>query len=160
MKEASGQYMMFLDDDDEFYHENVLSQLYHAIKGKEYSFVYGDTLMYGKNIRGAWQLAHRFRLSPYSKTHHIKSYGKIPIGSFMFTLEKDTPRFRTDIRVGEDFERQMRLLPNYRFEHVDDIILRYFRSDSGYHRRMSGNEETRKESFRIIHSTINEVLTR
>ena len=158
MKKANGRYVMFLDDDDELYHEHALSHLYYGIKGKDYSFVYGDTLMLRKNSRGEWQGVHRFRLSPYSKKRHIQSYGIIPIGSFIFTVEKEMPLFRTNIEVGEDFEWQMRLLQNYKFEHVDDIILKYFRADSGYHLQMSHNQEAREKSFQIIHRTINEIL--
>lgn len=158
MEKASGRYLMFLDDDDEFYDEDVLSRLYCTIKGKSHAFIYGDTVMLRKNSRGEWQRVHRFRLSPYSKMQHIQSYGIIPIGSFMFTLENDSPVFRTDIEVGEDFEWQMRLLRNYRFEHLDDLILKYFRADSGYHLQMSRNQNARDKSFRIINRTIKEIL--
>ena len=135
---CTGDYIMFLDSDDEFYSKNSVKMLYNRCKELTTSgiptLVYGDTYLFIQNSYNDWIVSHKFIFPKFDKDFFYKSEGMIPTGSFMFPKEikeKASP-FYADLTVGEDFVWQMDLVnEGFAFEHIDYPILCYYRKKEG-----------------------------
>jgi len=156
LKMVTGKYVMFLDDDDEFYDNISVLELYRAVVDKRYAFVYGDSSLFSPE-GDEWKLRKTFRMSPYSKRRHIKSKGIIPMGSFIFTLEKDTPMFKEDMVVSADFEWQLRLINMYRFIHIEKMVFKYLRRNDGYHLTAKKDPKIVQQMYKILDDTISKI---
>jgi glycosyltransferase involved in cell wall biosynthesis len=140
LKKASGEYVIFLDDDDEFDNELSVQKLYEAVKGKRRMLAYGDAFMFQQDARNNFIPMILFRFDPFTVEGLIRSSGLIPLGSFMFTREDDMPVFDESMPYGADFEWQLRLTKTFEFKHVDWKILRYMRRLGGIQKQKSSIE--------------------
>lgn len=165
-KYCNGQYIVFLDSDDTFYHDRALHNLYKEIKSKEIlhgpCLVYGDSIMWENSGTSLWEPHHLFNLPKFNMERLLASDGIIPMGSFIFSKEiaKEIEPFKEDMILGEDYEWQMRVASKYNFFHLDDVVLNYYRNTDGQLNSTSRDKDTRDENLRTIFATKREVASK
>jgi glycosyltransferase involved in cell wall biosynthesis len=131
----TGSYLCFLDSDDVFIDSTVLKAFVDAAKQGSGFFFYGATRMYEHDTVSLYTHTHTFDYYPDTESAFFTSGGAIPIGSFMVAAGvvqmMENKYFDVHMKVGEDYEWQMRLRQEGPFTRINKEVLRYFRSQTG-----------------------------
>jgi len=95
IKEAKGEYVCFLDDDDEYFSDH-LQVLYNQMKGEGYDIIYGDRIVYNEHYKQSFVgISNDFNMPMLGQMNYIamcdpliKRSALIEVGGFDETLPK------------------------------------------------------------------------
>jgi len=126
VKKASGEYIAFLDDDDEWKQEKITKQL-DIIQAGGVNAVYTASEIYDGQINDVIRKTQNLNLNSILERDRIGSPSKVMIEKRC--LEK-VEGFDEDIPSGEDWDLWIRLINNgCKFGYIDEPLTRYHQAN-------------------------------
>ncbi len=128
LENAKGEYIGFLDDDDEFYPEH-LEVLATKLMSSSLKVVYTDAEVVFVDIVGEDEIVEKFKYVFYSQEFSpdmllIQNY--IPFICLLFDRSVfDDVRFDESFEIFEDWKILIKLSQEYWFEHIKKVTARY-----------------------------------
>jgi GT2 family glycosyltransferase len=130
IENASGEYIGFLDDDDEFYPDH-LKVLAGKLSNSTLKIAYTEAEVVFVDISGEDEIAEKFKYVFYSQDFSremllIQNY--IPFMCLLFkrsVFHSDTVRFDETFEIFEDWKILIKLSEKYWFEHIRKVTARY-----------------------------------
>ncbi len=130
IENAQGEYIGFLDDDDEFYPEHV-STLLSFLKGSEYQIAYTDSLMvYSKyhDSTGEMETIRKKVVFSHDFDYDLLIFGNyVPLLCLLFKRETliNSSGFDESFDLYEDWDLLIRLGQRYPFHHIRKTTAEY-----------------------------------
>ena len=146
---ASGQFLLFLDDDDVLLPDH-LSRLAGALQAEpEAPAAYADVAQ-GRLQAGSWQPVHCFEAGFDPVRLLFENY--LPIHGVMFrsTLPGAAPRFDEDFDLFEDWDFWLQLANQGAFVHVPGVSARYLISDGPQSDVFTGSAAAQEARARLV----------
>lgn len=130
IENAGGEYIGFLDDDDEFYPDH-LKVLAGKLSNSTLKIAYTEAEVVFVDILGGDEIAEKFKYVFYSQDFSremllIQNY--IPFMCLLFkrsVFHSDTVRFDETFEIFEDWKILIKLSEKYWFEHIKKVTARY-----------------------------------
>lgn len=125
IRAMTGKYLCFLDSDDEWPSNSLLSRIKIFENNLDTKFVDGKVEIYDSALRsllGDWQPS--FRGMPFH--HLVRLNGKCFFGpTWMIRLDGDRPEFDEQLSHGEDLLFYISIATRGRYDYTDELILKY-----------------------------------
>ena len=149
IENATGEYIAFLDDDDEWLPEKVELQLQSLLENNEYALSYCNSYFYNvdKQITTL-----RFKVAQptgdiYSALLEKNIVGSCSFPMFRADVLKEFNGFSEDMPAMQDWELYMRICENNKAVYIDKPLIRYYKYEG---ERISRNSTKRIAAFEIM----------
>lgn len=156
IENAKGEYIGFLDDDDEFY-LNHISSIISLLINLDYYIAYTDTeIIYRKYNPEKQELENKEKKVFISKDFSYKDIlleNYIPLISLIFSREVFTNvgRFDESLDIYEDWDYLIRCSQHYHFYHINKTTAKYIQWSDLYQVAQSKKyEKLTEKSYNIV----------
>ncbi len=155
IKKASGDYIGFLDDDDEYYSSHV-STLVSAATQCDYMIVYSDALKIKKRFNAITSSIEEYESGVFSSYDFsyidLISENYIPLTTLLFkkNILLEVNGFDEDFELYEDWDLLLRIGEKYNPYHIPIVTVKYIFWDSLY--QISQSESERHKYYNKIFS--------
>ncbi len=151
---ATGQYIGFLDDDDEIYPEHV-ETIMNALEGAEYQVAYTDTEMLIQRYdpeRSEYMTVDRRVFSVDFSREMLLITNFIPFNSVIFRkdLWDEIGGFDETLCMYEDWDFLIRSAQRYPFHHIKKITARYYQWSRQEQINWADEDMVKRETMKII----------
>jgi len=123
IKEASGEFVYFLNSEDILLHENVISVVAKKLKHSKEDIIYGDILLANKKIGNGY-------LTQQNKVNKFYFFKQTLAHQSVFTRKTAFDKigdYKSNYKVVSDFEWFLRALKSdLTFKHIDIIVAMFF----------------------------------
>ena len=162
LENAKGEYIGFLDDDDEFYPEH-LKVLAAKLKNSSLRIAYTDAEVVFVDIVREDEMVEKFKYVFYSQEFSpemllIQNY--IPFNCLLFHRSVfDDVRFDESFEIFEDWKILIKLSEKYWFEHIQKVTARYIQwcSKSQINRRALSEDFSKVAYKKVLDENINKI---
>lgn len=150
LSKASGEFIAYLDDDDEWLPEKIELQVAALQKDETAGIAYCNAMIYREGCSTA---KVRFQQDPLKDNIRYKMFGANVIGSCSFPMFrvselKRVNGFREDMPALQDWELYLRLLKNCGAVYVEKPVAKYYFYEG---ERLSAHPENRTIAYEKIH---------
>ncbi len=164
LEHARGEYIGFLDDDDEFYPEH-LKILTAKLKNSTLRIAYTEAEVVFLDLAGEDEMVERFKYVIYSQEFSremllIQNY--IPLMCFLFDRSVfDEVRFDESFEIFEDWKLLITLSEQYWFEHINMVTARYIQwcDKSQINRRALSENFSQVAYKKVLDQNINKITS-
>ena len=153
IKNASGEYICFLDDDDEYYPEHI-STLVLAAAQNDHKIVYTDAMKVRREFNKATDQMEEHELGVFSSYDFsyfdLMTENYIPLSTILFTkrILLEFGCFDEGLELYEDWDLLLRITSKYPPSHIPNITVKYIFWDKMY--QISQDESARYKYYNII----------
>ena len=164
LEHARGEYIGFLDDDDEFYPEH-LKILTAKLKNSTLRIAYTEAEVVFLDLVGEDEMVERFKYVIYSQEFSpemllIQNY--IPLMCLLFDRSVfDEVRFDESFEIFEDWKLLVTLSEKYWFEHINMVTARYIQwcDKSQINRRALSENFSQVAYKKVLDQNINKITS-
>lgn len=148
---SSGEYIAFLDDDDQFLPEKIELQVKYLLENKEYQGVYCGSIIRGKNVIPSL----KGNLSKELLLINTNLY--TPTLLFYREIVIDLNGFNESFSRHQDYEFMLRYFEKYDIGLVEQALVKIGDNEGFNHLKGKNLEQTKMMFFNLFEHTINKL---